>query len=369
MDDYKAKYMAGGSLTYPGIMDSVKILSGNKRVIITGLFTSDPKIVKYRVFWNSKQDSVEMPVKRTAGVDSVRLSIPNLPEGMMSFEIRTYDAQNHKSIPIRQAANIYGDLYQSGIVNRAITKAELQSDKSAMISWVDANADAGIVAMEFKYTNTDGVAKDTIVKSVSRGLVISLPKFKAGNKFSYRTLYLPIATAIDIFYTDYQDQAVVADVSALYLKNYKQPFAFVSGSSRFRDLSLWTVTAPVKNHGGLGGWISDDGSTICMESGWGSPFITNGKIYQTMTLPAGNYSFTITLGNNGNFGTVYIAAALGTTLPDVADIPAQSLGFATLGNKTFKFSLTQETQITFGFVASMSGDGYWRVTNVNLSSL
>src|ERR1035437_2625874 len=128
MDDYKSKFMAGGSLTYPGIMDSVKFLSGRNRVMLTGLFTSDPKIVKYKVFWNSKQDSIEVPVHRSSGVDSVKLIIPNLPEGMMSFEVRTYDALNHMSIPIRTAANVYGDQYASGLTNRAVAKAELQTN-------------------------------------------------------------------------------------------------------------------------------------------------------------------------------------------------------------------------------------------------
>jgi hypothetical protein len=369
MDDYKAKYMQGGSITYPGVMDSVKILSGKNRVIVTGLFTSDPKIVKYRVFWNSKQDSIEVPVKRTAGVDSVKLSIPNLAEGTISFEIRTYDINNHISIPIRLGANVYGALYASGIVNRGIVKSEFQKDNSATVTWADVSSDAGVVAMQIKYTNILGVAKDTLVKSASRFFVCSLPKFKAGNKFSYRTAYLPIATAIDTFYTAYQDQAVVADITSLYLKNYKQPFTALASTNRFRTPTDWTVTAPVFNHSGIGGWGSDDGTVLCIESGWGAPSVLNGKMYQTVTLPAGNYAFTITLGNNGNYGTVYLVAALGNTLPDVGNVPTQALAYTTLGNKTFKFSLTQTTQISLGFVVNMTGDGYWRVKEVNLSSL
>ena len=58
IDGYKSIYTAGGQIVYPGKMDSVKVFSGKNRVKITGLFTSDPKIVKYRVFWNSRQDSI-----------------------------------------------------------------------------------------------------------------------------------------------------------------------------------------------------------------------------------------------------------------------------------------------------------------------
>ena len=66
--DYRSKYMSGGAIIYSGKMDSVKILSGRNRVMVTGLFTSDPNIVKYRVFWNGNKDSIEVPVKRTSGV-------------------------------------------------------------------------------------------------------------------------------------------------------------------------------------------------------------------------------------------------------------------------------------------------------------
>ncbi|MGY0036733.1 DUF4998 domain-containing protein [Pedobacter sp. NJ-S-72] len=98
MDEYKTKFAAGGPIVYPGKIDSVKVLSGKNRVMITGLFTSDPQIVKYRVFWNSKRDSIEVPIIRTNGVDTAKLIIPNLPQGVMSFEVRTYDKLGHISL-------------------------------------------------------------------------------------------------------------------------------------------------------------------------------------------------------------------------------------------------------------------------------
>src|SRR5690242_4212384 len=111
MDDYKSKYTQGGPITYAGKMDSVQIFSGRNRVKVTGLFTSDPNIVKYRVFWNSRQDSVEVAVKRTAGVDTASLIVANLPEGVQSFEIRTYDNAGNSSVPVYMSASVYGDLY------------------------------------------------------------------------------------------------------------------------------------------------------------------------------------------------------------------------------------------------------------------
>lgn len=370
MDDYKDEFLAGGSITYPGKMDSVKVLSGRNRVKITGLFTSDPKIVKYTVFWNSKQDSIVVPVKRTSGVDSVSVFINNLPEGIMSFEIRTYDAKGNISIPVTIAGNVYGDRYQSSLINRAVKKAELQTDMSALINWADVNSDAGVMAMQIKYTDTSAIEHDTIIRSASQNLVTSLPALnRSATFFNYRTAYLPNATAIDTFYVDYQKQAVTADITDLYFKNYSQAFASTTTSGRFRDPADWTVTDPVKNHGGYGGWGSDDGTVLVMESGWGSPAIVDGKMFQTFTLPAGKYMFSVNLGNNGFTGPVYITAAVGTTLPDGAQVPANSLGYASLKDKQFEFTLTEPTQVSIGFVANMgTGGEYWRVKSVKLFS-
>lgn len=377
MDDYKTKYMAGGSLTYPGIMDSVKFLSGRNRVMLTGLFTSDPKIVKYRVFWNSKQDSIEVPVHRSSGVDTVKLIIPNLPEGMMSFEIRTYDALNHMSIPIRTAANVYGDQYASGLTNRPIVKAEFQLDKTVKITWVDVNADAGISAVEFKYTNSDGVAKDTVVKSVDRTFVTSLPK--PGTKISYRTIFLPTPTAIDAFYTNYQDQ-LLNDVTILYLKNYQQPFTrtAASGTGRWGIPTDWTVSASVKNHGGFGGFSTDNSTVLAVEAGWGAGAVSNGKLYQTFTLPAGNYTFTINVVDIGYTNPPYVVAASGATLPDASLVPTSSLGYAVIGltkgsTTSCSFVLTLPTQVSIGVVCnfgagSSSAGEYFRITNAKLTS-
>jgi hypothetical protein len=129
------------------------------------LFTSDPKIVKYKVYWNSKQDSIETAVTRTNGVDTAKLFIPNLPEGVMTFEIRTYDNEGHISIPVTLAGNVYGSQYQASLSNRGIAKAELQGDGSALINWADVNADDGLLSMQIKYTDVNNKLHDTLIVS------------------------------------------------------------------------------------------------------------------------------------------------------------------------------------------------------------
>jgi hypothetical protein len=378
MDDYRGKYMAGGSITYPGKMDSVMAFSGKSRVEITGLFTSDPKIVKYKVFWNSRQDSLEVPVQRTSGVDTPKVIIPGLPEGLMNFEIRTYDAKGNISIPVNTSANVYGDLYQSALINRGIVNAEMQLDGSALISWTDVSKDAGVVNMQIKYSDNTGVMHDTLIASDLKGLTTSLPAFKSGNAISYRTAYLPNPTAIDTFYTAYEVHTVKADVTSLYLSNTGPFDRATYDGGRWGTLAApWITSANVINHSGYGGYASEPwlniGGCLVMESGWGGTAnIVNGKITQTTTLPAGNYIFQVNCYTEA-LDPVYIVAAAGTTLPDISDL-STALGYTTFPTKVgttatiqFTFTLTQQEQVTLGFLATMvSGNQYWRVPSLKL---
>jgi hypothetical protein len=378
IDDYKAKFLAGGSITYPGKMDSVKAFSGKSRVMITGLFTSDPNIVKYRVFWNSRQDSVEVAVKRTTGVDTAKLIIPNLPEGLMSFEIRTYDIKGNTSIPVNISANVYGDLYQSSILNRAIADATLQANGSALITWADVNKDGGSMNMRIKYSDTNNITHDTLLTSIATGLTTSLPKFKAvinSNTFSYNTLYLPNPTAIDTFYVAFQNHSVKFDVTKLFLTNSGPFIRATYDGGRWGTLAAPWITSPgVINHSGFGGYAAENGGCLVMESGWsGTANIINGKIYQTVTLPAGNYIFQVDDYTEA-LDPVYIVASAGIGLPDITNI-SSALGYTHFstppahftGTIQFPFTIAQTQAVSLGFLATMiSGNQYWRVTSTRL---
>lgn len=399
MDDYKTKFMSGGAIIYTGRMDSVKIFSGRNRVQVNGLFTSDPKIVKYRVFWNSRQDSIEVPVKRTTGVDTAKLIINNLPEGLMSFEIRTYDAQGRSSVAVNVAANVYGDIYQAGITNRPIADASMQSDGSALITWSDVNADAGIKSMEIKYTDNNNKLHDTIIPSVFKNLITSLPNFKANinsNSFSYNTLYLPTSTAIDKFTTAFQTQGVKFDITSLYLSNtgpFTRNTTIALTSNRWGTLAApWVTNAAAKNKGGVnGGYTTDNGGTITWET-YGNTPVVDGIIYQptSSALPAGTYvvSFDEYSEIQTNSSVYCVAAAGGSGIPVLANLTTNALGFAALFNgavigtaaptatdtRTFKFTLATSQVVSIGVLGNVLGGNnsgiprgnYFRISKIQL---
>jgi hypothetical protein len=292
----------------------------------------------------------------------------------MSFEIRTYDAEGHSSVAVDTAANVYGDLYRSSVVNRAIADAALQNDGSALITWADVNKELGVLRMEIKYQDKNNVLHDTLIPSIITGQTTSLPLFKAGNAISYSTAYIPTPTAIDTFYAAFQTHSVKADVTSLYLSN-TGPFtrATFDGGRWGTLASPWITSPEVINHGGYGGYVTDAGGCLVMESGWsGTANIINGKIYQTVTLPAGNYILQVDDYTEA-LDPVYIVAAIGSTLPDVNNLPT-TLAYSKFTSSRYvsetvnlQFSLTQQQQVSLGFLSTMtSGNQYWRVPAIRL---
>lgn len=169
---------------------------------------------------------------------------------------------------------------------------------------------------------------------------------------------------------------VVIDVNALvigpsvnitntYILNPGGPFiASAMNGTRWGTLKDWKANAAALSHGGVGGFSSDgDGATMDLESGWGSPLIANGKLYQTVNLPAGTYAWDPSGGTwkwQGTKDAAYavVAPAL-DTLPDYNNIA----GSTTVLYKQIAqpqplvyFELTAATKVTLGVVVNYVQD-------------
>lgn len=395
MDSYKEKFEKGGPITYAGKMDSVNVLPGRNRVVIKGLFTSDPNIVKYRVFWKSRQDSIEVPVKRSSGVDTPKIIIPNLEEGTQSFEIRTYDKLGNSSVPVYVTGNVYGDAYQSSIINRGVVDASLQNDGSALITWADVSPDAGVLSMYIQYKDAANNLHDTIINSIAIGQATSLPNIKVGSSFSYRTAFLPAPNAVDTFYTLSQTHSVKADVTSIYLSNVGPDFkGALSSDGRFGILAApWVTNDGAKNKGNAGtkyggyqhaSWQS--AGVITWET-WNNTPVVDGKLYQVTSspLPAGTYtiSFNYYSEIQSNSSVYVIAASGGNGIPS-SDSLSNALGYSALFNgatvgttspnvtetKSFNFTISTPQFVSIGVLGNIIGNGnpgsYFEIRSISL---
>lgn len=368
MDAYK-DFGAGKEVLYTGRPDSVIAFSGNSRIKISWLRASDPKVVKTRIFWNNRKDSIEVPIP-TATAKRLN-TIVNLPEGNYNFELYNYDASGNRSVVSRCSGSSYGDVFQRSLFSRTLENfyaKQFNLPNNAALSW--ASSDAKSVGVEVVYKNTAGENKR--VTSSAKSFVTYLPDYDMSSPVTYRTMFLPDSSAIDTFFT----AAVVRSPGVLlpgqiHLKNSGYPFKAAKTVGRWGTLADWLANDAVKNHdgpvGGLDNLNTSTDNYLSYEF-WGTPAINNGKIYQTGTLPAGTYRLVVTVSNiNNNLEDSYLSITKGSELPDVENINSSLVKLKFTNNQmnnkdfTLSFTLTQQEKITLGLVCTMK--------NVNESSL
>lgn len=360
-DAYK-EYAEGGEIQYRGKLDSIQIFSGKNRVQLNALVNSDPRVSSYRVYWGNRRDSVVFPITENQIATNISSIIDNLEENTYNFEVVTYDDMGNSSIPVFAIGKVFGDNYQSSLLNRLLVKNDLQvADNSAIVQFAPVDTSSGIIDSEVEYTDNNNVTKSFTIPADSTYQIV-LDNFDPGNTFKYRSSFKPDPTSIDIFYTDYSVvEATVPITEAPYFENASAPFTLLeTGGGRYATPTDWIHNQGALNHNGYGVLDTQGGrNRFNLVSGFGGePNIVNGKIYQKMRLASGTYTYSLTTESNNYDGVndqVYMTAALGDTLPDVVDveIASETLAFARISGAartySIEFTLTEDfTNIAIG---------------------
>jgi hypothetical protein len=357
MTEYE-KFIEDGEITYTGKADSLTIYSGKNRVLVEALLIADPKITEARIYWDGDRDSVVVPIDRSEGVDTLRTYINDITEQVHNFKVVTYNRKGDPSVPVFETGTVYGDRYRLSLLNRPVVTNELFADNgTANLQYGEVDRTSGAFESEIKYTTADG-DQEIVTLSVDEPQ-IQLENYELGTEFETRTLYLPDSTSIDTFYTDYR--SVSPDL--VYLRNTGPGFERTAETSNGRRgiLTYWTTNNDVKNANGQGGYDNRDGGLLSFEGGYGLPAIPNGKIYQTVNLPSGSYTFSGKILRQNNNGTKYIAVAEGAELPDVGDVPDASVSHYLIKGSdsevSIDFELSESAEVSVGFVAMMPNTG------------
>lgn len=217
MEDTYARYLADGEIVYPGKADSLRAFPGNRRIKLQWLIISDPKVVKAVIYWNNNADSLEVPIQKTSSVDTISVMLPDMAEGLYTFDVYTYDNFGHRSIGNQVIGEVYGETYQQTVGNRLIRsvewldlpqEGEIPAFKGAQINWFGLNVQA--VFMNIRYTHEDGTridVREEPVRIAGRPPLFRettrLPGCRENSLITYRTAFMPDTAAIDTFYTDY----------------------------------------------------------------------------------------------------------------------------------------------------------------------
>ncbi|MBQ5880381.1 MAG: DUF5013 domain-containing protein, partial [Bacteroidaceae bacterium] len=190
-----------------------------------------------------------------------------------------------------------------------------------------------------------------------------------------------------VFSLNFEANETKADISADYLKNYKKAFSSDASkcvnpqlSSRTFAIKDWTLENTIVNGSITTGAHVDKAKNNCftVTTGWDNfaSALTDHKVYQTITLPEGSYTFTATYDGTyeGQSGSSYIVAATGKGLPNTDELNAESLTHQLMLPKSgscdgnsITFVLTEETEVSLGLVVNMNGQLCMTIQNFTLT--
>ncbi len=375
MDDYK-DYIREGEVSYTGQISDVVAFPGYERIQLTGLLVSDPKIEKVKLFWDNYTDSVEQDITRSEGVDTVTFLLEGLVENVYNFVFYTIDREGNYSVPVNKTGTVYGERYRLSLSDRLV-KSTIPSDSGLTVIWGETNYLKGVQYTEVVFTTNED-QQDTLYQlpladaDSIRVDTQFLPDYKLETPVYSRSFFKPTDLCIDLFPTDYKEMKQREDVTSKYMSNTAAPFTYTSwDGARWGILSDWITTDEVKNHDGYGGYelYFGDQQLLGFDATNGAAAIENGKIYQTMTLPAGSYILEVDIVANSVSGTKYIVVNAGTELTDIDDIESEAIHYSEVATGNLEFEITEEAEVSLGFCFNIPGGGVCRISELRLYKL
>ena len=160
------------------------------------------------------------------------------------------------------------------------------------------------------------------------------------------------------------------DVTSEFLTNYRAAFQHsntmvnTNVRNRFYELTGWTIENAVTSGGITTGAHVDAQKDKCMTftTTWdGFSTLSNHKVYQTVTLPAGAYIFTANYHSKweGQCGNSYVVVDDAKSIPGVASIEnalayTQMAAKGTVMSNKVEFILEEETEVSLGLLVNMN---------------
>lgn len=203
MDVHK-DYIKDGEIIYAPKVDSTAFIAGNGRILFRFWLNNSPNVKTVNVFWNSKMDSLAIPVSPSTGLDSAAVFIPGLDEKSYTFDIKTTDNFGHQSLWVTNFGNAYGSGYESSLMERRVRELELDDNKGIVTFYTGIE---DMVRTEVRYQTNSG--KTAIVSTSRSDNELYCPDAKAGSGFEYRSLFIPEEEAVDTFALAWQESEIV----------------------------------------------------------------------------------------------------------------------------------------------------------------
>ena len=197
IDHHYSDYLENAEKAYPGRVDSVLFLPGHNRAGIRSLISTDSRVKKMHITWG-QEGSFETDILPEDIARYKEVIIPEIDEGIYTFDIRTLDEQGNSSVRAEIFGRVYGESYITDLNNRIIDYIKQKKD-SLIIHWFPESAsDSTLLGTVVSYQTDTGNNKEIYVTTTLDSTV--LLHYKPGSELHYNTLYKPSSIAIDTFH-------------------------------------------------------------------------------------------------------------------------------------------------------------------------
>ena len=175
------------------------------------------------------------------------------------------------------------------------------------------------------------------------------------------------------------------DITARYLTNYQRPYYTANGtvnpnnSSRFKRLEMGTARSGWKEANGVkagsittGAHIdTDHHGDITFETVW-SGFAQNlvdYRLWQTIALPAGRYTFSCTFSDGSDSQNSRIAVCYGNLMVGDDDCEKAAIAWNKLSEGTVSFTLEQTSEVSIGIIVNLIGQASFNISSFKLEGI
>lgn len=192
------KYLDLAEKVYPGKPKSLTVFQGYNRAQISALMSPDPRVVKMRLYWNNRKDSIDTDITSADLATNKLVNLMAIAEGVYTFEAVTFDATGRRSVILAKTGSILGDNYLSTLFNRVL-KAKITVGTDKAVSWYSETDTASSMAgVRVAYPLRTGGTGVVFTKRMRDTTILT--NALVGGSMTIKTAYLP-KNAIDTFYS------------------------------------------------------------------------------------------------------------------------------------------------------------------------
>jgi hypothetical protein len=211
-DYWYGDYAKNGEIYYPGRVDSLSILPGNKRGTIRLRVSTDPQTSSLKVYLRSSLSSEQKvsshPIESNEHGKFKLISLNDLNEATYSASIYSFTDKGDSSRAVTASQFIYGDSYTNTLVNRTASKIDKTDPKQIYLIFdKESNLPRQGTFYPMQYTEVSYIKSSgdsNTVQLTPWDISVQMPDIKSSSEISYRTAYKPVQNSLDLFYTDYK---------------------------------------------------------------------------------------------------------------------------------------------------------------------